>query len=102
VEEVEEELRSIVTALSDNTDNLVMMSSGNVGGAEAFSGERAERYTALTREFRQMFLRVADETELTYVDLFLEPEEDVISNNPDIYLAVDGLHPSSAGYALWY
>jgi lysophospholipase L1-like esterase len=102
VGDVERELRVLVQELNSHTDNLVMMSSGNVGGAAAFSGEEADQYTALTREFRQMFLRVSGETELRYVDLFLEPENDVISNNPDTYLAADGLHPSSAGYALWY
>jgi lysophospholipase L1-like esterase len=102
VAEVETELRAIVSHLSDHTDNLVMMSSGNVGGAERISGEQATQYTELTRNFRDMFIKVGEDTPLTYVDLFLEPEDDIISNNPDIYLASDGLHPSSAGYALWY
>ena len=102
VSEVESELRQIIESLADNTENLVMMSSGNVGGASAFSRNEAVKYTALTREFRQMFIEVASSTDLIYVDLFLEPEDDIMSNNPEKYLAVDGLHPSAEGYSLWY
>jgi len=102
IDEVESELRQIVKALADNTENLVMMTSGNVGGASAFSEEQTIKYTELTREFRQVFIEVASSTKLTYVDLFLEPEDDIMSNNPKKYLAVDGLHPSAEGYALWY
>jgi len=59
-------------------------------------------YTTLTRKFRQMFIEVDSDTSLTYVDLFLEPENDTMSNNPETYISIDGLHPSAAGYALWY
>jgi len=102
VEMVEKELRSIVDILENKAKHIVMISSGNVGGAAAFEGEAAAEYEKLTREFREMFNRVSAETSLVYVDLFLEPEVDVISNNPEVYLSIDGLHPSSAGYAYWY
>jgi len=102
VREVEKQLQEIVVALSDNTNNLLMMSSGNVGGASAFKADEAVFYEGLTRTYREMFLRVAAETQLTYIDLFLEPEVDVISQNPKKYLAIDGLHPSSEGYGVWY
>ena len=102
VRAVEQELRTIILELSKHTKHIVMISSGNVGGAAAFSGTEAYDYEKTTRVFRSMFLQVAQDTSLTYVDLFLEPEDDVISNNPKTYLSIDGLHPSSAGYALWY
>lgn len=96
------ELQEIISILSQHTDHLVMMSSGNIGGAAAFSGDTATEYEALTRSYRDALLQIANETELTYVDLFLEPADDIISDNPDVYLAVDGLHPSAAGYGVWY
>ena len=102
VRAVEQELRTIILELSKHTKHIVMISSGNVGGGAAFSGTKADEYEKVTRVFRSMFLRVAEDTTLTYVDLFLEPEDDVISNNPKTYLSIDGLHPSSAGYALWH
>jgi len=47
-------------------------------------------------------MRVAAETELTYVALFEEPENDVFVGQPDIYFAADGLHSIDAGYTVWF
>ncbi len=102
VAEVEVELRRLVSYLTRKTDHLLMMSSGNVGGAIAFSDTEATEYETLSRQYRAMFMRVATEKELTYVDLFEEPENDVFVAQPDLYFAADGLHPSDAGYAVWF
>jgi lysophospholipase L1-like esterase len=102
VSEVEIELKEIISNLSDNTDSIVMMSSGNVGGASTFNAEQSKRYESITRDFRSMFIRVADETEIDYVDLFLEPADDPFVSQPNTYLSIDGLHPSDTGYAYWY
>ena len=99
---VETELRSVIAELEGRAENIVMMSSGNVGGASAFSKEQRAEYEAITRSFRAMFMKVAEETPVTYVDLFREPEDDAFIKEPKKYLAIDGLHPSSEGYALWY
>lgn len=99
---VESELRTIISELEDNTENLVMLSTGNVGGAPRFSKEKGDEYELITRSYREMFQRVDAETPLSYVDLFVEREEDLFIKHPDVYLAWDGLHPSSEGYKLWY
>ncbi len=101
-EEVKKELITIIGSLTKRTEHIVMMSAGNVGGAPVFSGAEAQVYEELTREFRAMFLDVAEGTPLTYVDLFKEPAEDQFIDDPDTYLSIDGLHPSSTGYGLWY
>ena len=49
-----------------------------------------------------MFIEVAAESGVMYVDLFEEPEADVFLAEPKKYLAIDGLHPSKEGYAYWY
>lgn len=102
LEEVEQELRTIIAVLSARTPHIVMISTGNVGGAPAFTGDTAQLYEARSRAFRDMYKRVAAETPLTYVDLFIEPDEDPFIKNPEQYLAFDGLHPSAAGYGRWY
>lgn len=99
---VEQELREIISTLVDHTDHLVMMSSGNVGGASAFSGEKAKELEERSRTFRELFQRLASQTDLVYVDLFVEPAKDPFVIEPDKYVAVDGLHPSKHGYKLWY
>lgn len=99
---VEAELRQIIEVLTPHADHLVMMSTGNVGAAPRFGDEDAVYYETKTRTFRDMFMRVASETGMEYVDLFRELNDDPMAQEPDTYLAFDGLHPSSAGYALWY
>ena len=99
---VESELRRLVERLTPHTAHLVMMSSGNVGASPQFSGTQADQYEVLSREYRALFLQVASETELVYVDLFVEPENDIFVQQPNTYMSFDGLHPSSAGYEKWY
>ena len=84
-------------------EKVVMISSGNVGTAAAFSGtKKAGEYERLSRQFREMFISVALESGVTYVDLFEEPENDLFLREPKKYLAIDGLHPTKEGYAYWY
>jgi len=99
---VESELRQIIEALTPHTEYLMMMSTGNVGAAPRFGETEAAYYEDATRVFRDMFMRVASETDMVYVDLFREPKDDPMAQEPKTYLAFDGLHPSSAGYRLWY
>lgn len=99
---VERELREIVALLTPRTKHLIMMTSGNVGGAVRFKGERAREYEVLTRTLRTRVEQIAHDTALTYVDLFLEPPVDIFILEPEKYFSIDGLHPSSAGYASWY
>ena len=99
---VENELRALVKTLVGHTDHLLMIAAGNVGASPYYTGATAAYYEQASREFRAMFLRVASETDLTYVDLFEEPENDAIVQNPDTYVSVDGLHPNETGYKEWY
>jgi len=102
IDTVEMELRTIIQQLAGHTNHVVMMSSGNVGGAVMFSPVEAEKFEAYTRDFRAMFFAVQADTIMTYVDLFLEPEDDFFTQEPKVYTSWDELHPSSQGYAEWY
>jgi lysophospholipase L1-like esterase len=46
--------------------------------------------------------RVTAELEVTFVDLFRDPQEDPFVQEPKRYYCPDGLHPSGEGYALWF
>lgn len=97
------ELSDLLDILSEHTNNIVMMTSGNVGASIAFSGEQAQEYERLTRDLRAGVFDIArDRGDFTYVDLFDEPEDDPFLEQPEVYTSLDGLHPSNAGYALWY
>jgi len=84
-------------------DQVVMISSGNVGTAVPYAKTpQGDEYEAISRTFREMFITTAKEAGVEYIDLFHEPEDDVFYLEPEIYLAIDGLHPSNAGYGVWY
>ncbi len=100
---VQRELTELHAEAKSRSNHVVMMSSGNVGAAAAFVGtSKAVAYESLSREFRGMFIEVAAASDVTYVDLFQEPQVDVFALEPKRLLAIDGLHPSSAGYRVWY
>lgn len=89
--------------LSEHTKQVVMMSSGNVGGAAAFTGAEQEEYERLSRKFHQAVANYAEtEPGFTYLHFFEEPNNDPFVLDPETYMAMDGLHPSGAGYGLWY
>ena len=103
LDETMEDLRAVLDTLSTHTKKIVMISSGNVGGAVRFTGEEASSYQQQSIIFKDAFLALNGERPyFTYVDLYVAPEQDPFVLQPNIYTANDGLHPSNAGYALWY
>ncbi len=103
LEETMADLRVVLDVLSPRTKKIVMISSGNVGGAVRFKGERRALYQQQSIIFKKAFLALNDERQnFTYVDLYVDPKKDPFVLEPQIYTANDGLHPSTAGYALWY
>ncbi len=96
------ELPLLLKAARLRSPHVVMMTSGNVGGAPRFTGETALTYERLTRELRTLSISSCADAGASYVDLFLEPEDDIIAADPKRYLAKDGLHPSDEGYGVWY
>ena len=99
---VRTELISLYTEAKKHSQNVVMLSNGNIGASYAFKGKEAETYTELSREFRIVYMEAADVNGVHYVDLFEEPEDDVFVSDPKKYTAFDGLHPSAQGYMVWY
>jgi lysophospholipase L1-like esterase len=97
------ELLQLYSEAKLRAEHVVMISSGNVGTASAFTGtKKADEYERLSRQFRQMFIEVEGEAGVVYVDLFQEPDDDAFLREPEKYLSIDGLHPSKEGYAYWY
>lgn len=98
----EADLRQLLQISTDHAASVIMMSSGNIGGAPAFTGDRAETLRLRTLEFRAMFMSVASEYDVFYVDLYEEPENDIFIQESATLMALDGLHPTSLGYEKWY
>ncbi len=100
--DVERELAAIFTKLKTHTDHVIMMSSGNVGGAAVFNETKATEMQQQTLLLREVFMKTSAAHGVSYVDLYVEPEQDLFILEPERYLAMDGLHPSADGYGLWY
>lgn len=97
------DLRAVLDTLAPRTKKIVMISSGNVGGAVRFKDKQRTEYQQQSIIFKEAFLALNNERpDFTYVDLFVAPEHDLFVLQPHIYTANDGLHPSAAGYTLWY
>lgn len=100
---VRSDLSLLFAIALEHSDHVVMITCGNVGTASRFAGtKRALEYEQLTRLYREMVIPLAAESGVRYVDLFEEPGVDMFLREPKKYLSIDGLHPSSAGYAYWY
>lgn len=99
---IEEDLRTSLKAAKDHAHTIILMSTGNVGSAPAFDRIVGMIYEARTREIRELFMRVAREEGVSYVDLFAERKDDPFVREPARYHAADGLHPTGSGYGLWF
>lgn len=81
---------------------LVVYMAGNLGGTNLFPSFMNEQYRQRTLAYHAAFARVVSEQGGTYVNLYADPEDDPFAKDPERYLAQDGFHPSSDGYALWF
>lgn len=100
---IAQDISNLYEQLSTRTAHIIMMSFGNVGTAPAFSGEQAEHYQQASVAFHTLMEEFAAKRDnFTYVNLYNEPSEDLFVQQPDVHMSYDGLHPSGAGYGLWY
>ncbi|MEK9176662.1 MAG: GDSL-type esterase/lipase family protein, partial [Patescibacteria group bacterium] len=81
---------------------VVVHSAGNVGGTTLFPFFIRPVYTWLTKKYHAGFEKLAAEKGFTYVNLYQPSSEDPFVREPKVYLAPDGLHPSSEGYRAWF
>ncbi|RZJ27152.1 MAG: GDSL family lipase [Haliea sp.] len=98
-----EETVARVAALARTQARLVVfMPSGNVGSAPFFFPPWSWLMTQRSRVLHGFVRQVAADNGALYVNLFKEKEDDPFAQRPDELNARDGLHPSDAGYQLWY
>ncbi len=83
-------------------DRVLLISLGDGGGTTLFPFFLNPFYTNLTLQYNAAFTRVASAADVSFVNLYNSPSTKMIKDNPKLYLAGDGLHPSSAGYELWF
>ena len=77
------------------------MPAGNVGNAPFFFAPVSWLMTQRSRELHRYVQDSAARTGAAYVNLFHESRDDPFVKDPSLN-AIDGLHPSDAGYRVWF
>ncbi len=80
---------------------VVLMPAGNVGNAPFFFAPVSWLMTQRSRELHRYVRESAARTGAVYVNLFQERRDDPFVKDPSLN-AIDGLHPSDAGYRVWF
>ncbi|MDP3811529.1 MAG: GDSL-type esterase/lipase family protein [Hydrogenophaga sp.] len=89
------------TALArQRADRVVLMPAGNVGNAPFFFAPVSQLMTSRARRLHGFVRESATRHGVVVVNLFKERADDPFVQTPGLH-AVDGLHPSDAGYRLW-
>lgn len=81
---------------------VVFMPAGNVGSSPFFFQPWSWLMTQRSRKLHSFVRQAAADNGALYVNLFKEKADDPFAQRPDELHARDGLHPSDAGYRLWY
>lgn len=91
-----------VTALARaRADRVLLMPAGNVGNAPFFFPPVSWLMSARARSMHGLVREAAERHGAVYVNLFKDREHDPFARQPGLN-AADGLHPSDAGYRVWF
>ena len=85
-----------------HSDNVVQLTSGNVGTSKLLPFGTRWLFTLKTKQVRELFIRINQEQGTHYVDLFRNKANDPYAQDPDRYYSDDYFHPSAEGYGDWY
>ena len=85
----------------ERSDRVLLMPAGNVGNAPFFVPPASWLMTRRARMLHGLVRESAERHGATYINLFKDAAQDPFVQQPGLN-AVDGLHPSDAGYRLWF
>jgi lysophospholipase L1-like esterase len=102
LDQLKKDTENLLRTAHERGTRVVFMSTGDVGTAPIFLPPLATLYDRRTRAARAIFMDVAEQEHVTYVDLFKEPKDEPFSKDPKRFYAPDGLHPTGDGYGIWF
>ena len=100
-ESMRNDIDDMLDAARQRADVVIVMPAGNVGNAPFFFPPWSWWMTHRARTMHRLVARAAQRCGATYVKLFHEREDDPFVRQPELH-ASDGLHPSDAGYRVWW
>ena len=94
------QLESAITQARRLSSLVIVVNSANVGSAPLFPWPLNAMLSRRSLRVRSTFEEVCRKLDAEFVNFTFEPDADPFRQQPAIYFASDGLHPTSAAYAL--
>ena len=101
LEALRNDVERVTQRARERAEMVVLMPAGNVGNAPLFFPPLSWLMTWRSRQLHHTASEVASRHGALFVNLFRETADDPFVQRPELN-AQDGLHPSDAGYRLWF
>ncbi|MEP7206735.1 MAG: SGNH/GDSL hydrolase family protein [Casimicrobiaceae bacterium] len=100
--QLESDITATLRAARTRAATVIFMGAPDIGQCPVFFPPFSWLLTMRSRCSRDMFLRIACEEGVTYIDLFRERGAALFAGNPRRYFADDRLHPTTESYRAAY
>ncbi|MFM9915173.1 MAG: GDSL-type esterase/lipase family protein [Rhizobacter sp.] len=95
------DIDQVTARAREHSERVIVMPAGNVGNAPFFFPPLSWWMTHRARDLHGLVRTAAAQHGAVYVNLFHERDDDPFVRRPELN-ASDGLHPSDAGYRVWF
>jgi lysophospholipase L1-like esterase len=95
------DIKRAVALAARRADRVLVMPAGNVGNAPFFFAPISSVMTHRAEQMHGHVKAAVAQHGAIYINLFKDAANDPFANNPGLH-AADGLHPSDAGYRVWF
>ena len=102
MDDVRRNVDRVAALARERGDRVLLMPAGNVGNAPFFFAPVSWFMTSRARDLHAAVREAATRHGAVYVNLFKEKANDPFAQRPKELNAADGLHPSDAGYRVWF
>lgn len=96
------QIERAATLAREKGDTVVFLPSGNVGNAPFFFPPTTWLMTRRSEALHAIVREATSSRGEAYVNLYKSRADDPFAQRPKELHAADGLHPSDAGYRIWY
>ncbi|MGE0099171.1 MAG: GDSL-type esterase/lipase family protein [Hydrogenophaga sp.] len=101
MDSVAADIERVLVLAKARADRVILMPAGNVGNAPFFDPPVSWWMSSRARTLHELVREAVQRHGAVYVNLYKEKAEDPFAQQPGLN-AVDGLHPSDAGYRVWF
>ena len=102
IADVERDLRVVLAKAKTLAPKVLLLHTGNLGAAPIWPPIIGPYMVHRTMMIRDLYLRVAPELGVIYVDLYGAGVDTIFAKDLVRYYATDSFHLSGAGYGVWF